>query len=913
MGMKRFIVLILSMMAAYSLQASHIVGGEFEIRHNAQWLGGKPYYYDIRLILYFDDINGSLGAQDGIIFVRIYNKRTNLIVPGYENIRLDLRSGFISQVEYYQPNCAASSSMEVRTKRFDYHYFGANGEQTTPVPLLLDPNKFSEPMGYYIVWERCCRNYNITNIISRIPEPGNPNDPNAAGQTFYLEFPPVVKDGQPFINSSPRLFKPLSDYACPRQYYYADFTGEDEDGDSLVYTMVTPFNTHSADAVPLNGPGPAPYKEVRWQSTFGPNNIMAGNPDLSISTEGLLTVTPQQAGLYVFAVACTEYRNGVKIGVVRRDFQLLVLAACPQPKPPVVEAKPVGAPPSQYVRDRLSIAFPKEVTDDNRCIDIRVTDLDSQSPDDNNEEHVKIRAIPLGFKDNISDIIPEIHDAVLTNGSAATFTVCFPQCPYTVGPYKIGIIAQDNACPLPRMDTIVVTVNVELPPNSEPQLVRDFYSGTFPEGVPFTPMQIRATDADGDTLELYPSPDNDFRLEDFGFTLNTSGGLNGNIEGSLSWNTACDIVDFSKRTDFDFQILVDDRDFCDMTPPIPVNFNLLMDLFDFHPPEITMDPVITSPHTQEIYTTVAFNVIGNDVDNDHLKLTGEGLGFSMDTYGVSFAGATGNGHVESPFNWYLNCDKINIRTKNEFEFRFIVVDDENRCHYYLADTLDFKVKVNAPGNAAPGLIVTGNKPDYTLGETISFVLVGTDADIAPADQLNIELKSASGTTDPTGYTFTPDSPFGPNATFTWTPDCSIFNGDNDGYVNQYNFEFLVKDNRCIVPKESLLEVPFTIKDVERETVEFLPPNFITPNGDGLNDYFAMVKREGDELVNILPPDNCSGTFVKMVVYNRWGGKVYETNNRDFKWYAEGESPGVYFYTLKYSTKEYKGMITVSYL
>lgn len=911
--MKRFLLLILSAFAAFQLHASHIVGGEFEIHHNALWQGGLPYYYNVRLILYFDVINGQAGARDGLIFVRIFSKRNNQVVPGYENIPLELRLAYVSAVEYYQPECAASSSSEVQTDRLEYNYFGNNGQSSSPVPLYFDPNKFSDPMGYYLVWERCCRNYNITNIISRIPDNNNPNDPNAAGQTFYLEFPPVAKDGVPFINSSPRLFKPLSDYACPRQYYYADFTGSDDDGDSLVYSMVTPLNTHSSFAVPPDGPGPAPYNEVRWQATFGMNNIMAGDPDLKISADGLLTVTPQQAGLYVFAVACEEFRDGVKIGEVRRDFQLLVLSGCPQPTPPVVEAKPVDAPPSQYVRDRLSISFPKESTDESRCVDIRVTDLDSQSPDDNNTEHVRIRAIPLGFKDNVSDLIPDISSAVLTNGSSATFTVCFPQCPYTVGAYKIGIIAQDNACPLPRMDTIVVTVNVELPPNTDPYFEVSLYDETIQEGSPSPNWQIIAHDADGDTLELYPSPENDFTLEDFGFTFSKTDSLNGLAKGSLTWDTRCDVVDFSTRTDFNFQFIVNDKDFCDLTPGIPMTFDLLMDLFDFHPPVISMDPIMQSPHSEEIYRTVSFHVVGDDVDNDHLKLSGAGLGFDAAAYGVNFAPKTGNGHVVSPFSWYLNCDKINLQQKSDFDFRFIVVDEDNRCHYYLADTLDFKIRVKAPTNTAPALTVVGNKDEYTLGETIAFTLTGLDADTAPADQLKIELFKAEGTTEPTGYSFVADSPFGPNATFTWKPDCNIFNGDNDGYVNEYNFEFLVKDNRCFSPKDATLMVPFTVKDVERETVEFLPPNFITPNGDGLNDYFAMVKREGDLLVSILPPDNCSGTFVKFVVYNRWGGKVFETDNRDFKWTAEGESQGVYFYTLKYTTKEYKGLINVSYL
>jgi hypothetical protein len=109
-------------------------------------------------------------------------------------------------------------------------------------------------------------------------------------------------------------------------------------------------------------------------------------------------------------------------------------------------------------------------------------------------------------------------------------------------------------------------------------------------------------------------------------------------------------------------------------------------------------------------------------------------------------------------------------------------------------------------------------------------------------------------------------------------------------------------------------VNITIKDVDGDGDEFLPPNFISPNGDNQNDFFAMVKEDGvtGELVNILPNDNCSGTFEGISIFNRWGKSVFESASRDFRWYADGEATGLYFYHLKYSDKEYKGIITLSY-
>jgi hypothetical protein len=95
---------------------------------------------------------------------------------------------------------------------------------------------------------------------------------------------------------------------------------------------------------------------------------------------------------------------------------------------------------------------------------------------------------------------------------------------------------------------------------------------------------------------------------------------------------------------------------------------------------------------------------------------------------------------------------------------------------------------------------------------------------------------------------------------------------------------------------------------------FAPPNIITPNGDHLNEFFAMVRLDDStgELVSILPKDNCVGRFEGISIYNRWGEQVYASIDRDFKWYGDGASAGIYFYHLKFSDREYKGTVTVAF-
>lgn len=80
-------------------------------------------------------------------------------------------------------------------------------------------------------------------------------------------------------------------------------------------------------------------------------------------------------------------------------------------------------------------------------------------------------------------------------------------------------------------------------------------------------------------------------------------------------------------------------------------------------------------------------------------------------------------------------------------------------------------------------------------------------------------------------------------------------------------------------------------------------NAVTPNGDGVNDYFS-IKPE--------PSGSCNGD-IKVEVYNRWGVKVFETNNYGengdlFDGYSRGRAnvdgdeqlpSGTYFYILKF--------------
>ncbi len=76
------------------------------------------------------------------------------------------------------------------------------------------------------------------------------------------------------------------------------------------------------------------------------------------------------------------------------------------------------------------------------------------------------------------------------------------------------------------------------------------------------------------------------------------------------------------------------------------------------------------------------------------------------------------------------------------------------------------------------------------------------------------------------------------------------------------------------------------------------PNLITLNGDGKNDHFHIPIEE----------NSCTGAFVGFQVVNRWGERLYETNDPRFRWYPERS--GIYFYQLSYELQDVRGDILV---
>lgn len=120
----------------------------------------------------------------------------------------------------------------------------------------------------------------------------------------------------------------------------------------------------------------------------------------------------------------------------------------------------------------------------------------------------------------------------------------------------------------------------------------------------------------------------------------------------------------------------------------------------------------------------------------------------------------------------------------------------------------------------------------------------------------------------------PAAPQGHSYVYIWSPDGQttreIVIADKD--PGEYLYSVDVGGGCYAEVWVNIIHCPITI------------PNIFTPNGDGINDYFEI---DG--------ADNYPGS--KLVVFNRWGRKVFESENYNSGEYWDGRNcpDGVYYY------------------
>ena len=179
------------------------------------------------------------------------------------------------------------------------------------------------PGGYYVVYQRCCRNNTIINLAI----------PGSTGSTYvaFIPDPGTTSNSSPLFNDQPPLI------ICRDEPLVFDHSATDPDGDLLVYELCTPFEGASPGcpqpAGPIStlpgcpsDPGAPPYLPVIFSPPYSAAYPLDAAPGLAIDpVSGMLTGTPQVEGQFVVGICAKEYRAGVLIATHTRDFQFNVV------------------------------------------------------------------------------------------------------------------------------------------------------------------------------------------------------------------------------------------------------------------------------------------------------------------------------------------------------------------------------------------------------------------------------------------------------------------------------------------------------------------------------------------------------------------------------------------------------------
>ncbi len=861
--MRSAAVALILIFATFAASATHIVGGEFEIVH----LGENRYLF--RQIQYFDAINGNPDAEDASISASIFRMSDDAYVRNVLMFQVEDKL-----IKYSNPSCTDNT---ISTKRLVY--------ETT---LTLNPEDFDDPEGYYMVWERCCRNEVISNIVN----PGN------TGQTFYIEFPPLIKNGEPFVNSTPTLFPPLQDYACVNQFYYADFKGFDQDGDSLVYSLVTPLNSSETNTNPqpnpLPDPKPKPHSNINWAIGYSENVQVTGPEPLNITKDGILRVIPDREGLFVFSVKCEEFRNGEKIGEVRRDFQLFVVDCPPPGNKPEIKAKAPGS--TEYKADISTVVLNYG---DDTCFDIIVNDKDGG-------ETIRIKAVPVNFQDSLQERLD--FDFGLINDPNDTLKVkfCLSHCinDGSYSPAMIDLFVYDNRCPQSLIDTLRINAYINQPPNSDPVFtlpVKPDTTFALSEGGLYS-IPVKATDADNDELSVSILPV-DFDPLDYGLSLVEINNTPGEVDYNILWDADCEAYDFSDKNEFEFMLIVEDFDECLKVNADTTFYTVRIELPPNERPVLKLNGFESDLVTQiKIEELRNFIVTLEDADvTDSLSLTAKGFGFNLSDYGLVFNEIMGTQSIGQTFKFQVNCDYVGFVLPDTLEILFIG-EDFDKCKAKSGDTLRLYVKLLPPDNNPPVITIDGSDKDndtleFIVGQNISLFFDSVDPD---GDQTILYLLDEDSLNDNFGINFSTGTG-GPSSsgTFSWYAECQyLAPGYKDG---TYPLKLLAIDDKCLVPDSTFHNFVIVIKD-KYHNKDFLPPNVFTPNeDDDLNPEFYIPN---------LPQDNCENVFEEIIILNRWGQEVFRSTDREFRWDGQGHTNGVYYYTLIFSNKSYKGIVSL---
>ena len=285
-----FLIPVIFFMLPFTASATHIVGGEIGYR----CLGGNQY--EITLRVFRDCFNADPTAffdDPGIIGVYASNglrlSNISLRPIGNDTLRKDLDSCYTSFINSVCVHTTVYRSV-----------------------ITLNPRVG----GYHFVYQRCCRNTTISNIV-------NPTEAGATYDILLTEAAMQKCNSSPVVNSWPPV------YVCANQELNVNSAATDVNNDSIAYKLCAPLVGGTLQRPQPIPPTAPPFQPIIWLGpTYSLSNVLGGNNPLTIDVNtGIMKGVPPVLGQFVVAVCFEEYDRFTKnlLSVVRRDFQYNVV------------------------------------------------------------------------------------------------------------------------------------------------------------------------------------------------------------------------------------------------------------------------------------------------------------------------------------------------------------------------------------------------------------------------------------------------------------------------------------------------------------------------------------------------------------------------------------------------------------
>jgi len=303
-----YLTALMVLLVTVKLEARHIVGGEVTYECLGIDVQAGTVTFKITVLIYRDSFSGGAqfddpapfglyrGSGNNWSYIQTYNR------PVVSKRDIDTDTG--------NPCLEKPDNIGVEEGRYEF-------DITVPI---------SSTDSYQIVYQRCCRNNTIFNIIG----------PEETGAAYSVEISPLAQmecDNSPTFDEFPPVV------ICANTLLSFDHGATDVDGDIVQYVFCNPIAAGGTEGIDGTGATlcdgitpsaqncPPPHPPVQYKTALGYTTTtpLGGDPIVTISANtGLINGVPNVIGQFVVGVCAISYRNGVEIGRISRDFQFNV-------------------------------------------------------------------------------------------------------------------------------------------------------------------------------------------------------------------------------------------------------------------------------------------------------------------------------------------------------------------------------------------------------------------------------------------------------------------------------------------------------------------------------------------------------------------------------------------------------------